>query len=209
MAKRAVKQERAVRTREALVQAGAEVFGELGFAGASVSKIADRAGLTLGAMYFHFKSKEELAREIVLAQPARVSPPHESEGLQRIVDTTLTWAYGLAHDAVLYAGARLVMEQDRFALPEENSHQQWTDIIASEFRTAQARREVRRTADTEALARLIVSTCTGAQMHSFIESGRADLPQRIEEMWRIVLPSVAVPSAIARLEFGPERGVRD
>ncbi|MET9934088.1 MULTISPECIES: ScbR family autoregulator-binding transcription factor [unclassified Streptomyces] len=208
MAKRAVKQERAIQTREALIQAGAEVFGEFGFAGASVSKIADRAGLTLGAMYFHFKSKEDLAREIVLAQPGRVTPPHESEGLQRAVDITLTWAYGLADDAVLYAGARLVMEQDHFVAPEGNSHQQWAALLASDFRTAQARREMRGTADTEALARLVVNACTGAQMHSSIESGRADLPRRIEEMWRIVLPSVTMPSAFARLEFGPERGVR-
>ncbi|MFF7360373.1 ScbR family autoregulator-binding transcription factor [Streptomyces sp. NPDC008125] len=209
MAKRAVKQERAVRTREALVQAGAEVFGELGFAGASVSKIADRAGLTLGAMYFHFKSKEELAREIVLAQPERVKPPRDSEGLQHALDITLTWAYGLADDAVLYAGARLVLEQDQFGAAEENSHRQWTDILASDLRTAQARREVRKTADADALARLIVNACTGAQMHSSIESGRADLPQRIEEMWRIVLPSIAVPSAVARMEFGQDRGTRD
>lgn len=208
MAQRAVKQERAVRTREALVQAAAQVFGELGFAGASVSKIADRAGLTLGAMYFHFKSKEELAREIVLSQPSRVRPVHQSEGLQHAVDITLTWAYGLAEDAVLFAGARLVMEQEQFNAPEENSHRQWTDIIASDLRVAQAGREVRKAVDVEAVARLIVNACTGAQMHSSIESGRADLPQRIEEMWRIVLLSIAVPSAVARLEFGQARGRR-
>ncbi|MCC3771740.1 ScbR family autoregulator-binding transcription factor, partial [Streptomyces sp. UNOC14_S4] len=205
---RTVKQERAVRTREALVQAGAEVFGELGFAGASVSKIADRAGLTLGAVYFHFKSKEELAREIVRAQPGRVSPPQQSEGLQHAVDITLTWAYGLVGDAVLFAGARLVMEQEQFIAPEENSHRQWTEVIASDFRVAQAKRELRKTVCADALSRLIVNACTGAQMHSSIESGRADMPQRVEEMWRIVLPSVAMPSAIARLEFGEDRGRR-
>jgi hypothetical protein len=157
-------------------------------------------------MYFHFKSKEALAREIVRSQPGRVSPPHGSQGLQHAVDTTLTWAYGLVDDAVLFAGARLVMEQEQFIAPEENSHRQWTDLLASDFRAAQNRRELRKSADVTALSRLIVNACTGAQMHSSIESGRVDLPQRIEEMWRLVLPSVAVPSAIARLEFGKERG---
>ncbi|MET9363217.1 ScbR family autoregulator-binding transcription factor [Streptomyces sp. NPDC006632] len=203
---RVVKQERAVRTREALLHAGAEVFGEFGFVGASVSKIADRAGLTLGAMYFHFKSKEELAREIVRAQPGRVSPPHDSHGLQHAVDTTLTWAYGLSDDPILFAGTRLVMDQENFISPEENSHRQWSDVLASDFRDAQAKRELRKSVDPEALSRLIVNSCTGAQMHSSIESGQADLPHRIEEMWRIVLPAVAPPSAVARLEFGEARG---
>lgn len=68
-------QERSARTRAAILRAGAEVFAELGFAGASVSKITRRANLTLGALYFHFESKEHLAREIVRAQPELVMSP--------------------------------------------------------------------------------------------------------------------------------------
>ncbi|MER5933818.1 ScbR family autoregulator-binding transcription factor [Streptomyces sp. NPDC002054] len=208
MVQRTVKQDRALRTRAALIQAGAEVFGEQGFAGASVTRIAERAGMTLGAMYFHFPSKEALAREIVRSQPDLVSPPLPSEGLQHAVDVTLTWAYQLLTDALLFAGARLVMEQDHFIAREENSHRQWTDLLTNDFRLAVKRRELRRSVDVEALARLIVNACTGAQMHSHMETGREDLPQRVEETWRLVLPAVAVPRAIEALQFGEERGRR-
>ncbi|QES52428.1 TetR family transcriptional regulator [Streptomyces venezuelae] len=197
-----------MRTRAALIQAGAEVFGEQGFAGASVTRIAERAGMTLGAMYFHFPSKEALAREIVRSQPDLVSPPLPSEGLQHAVDVTLTWAYQLLTDALLFAGARLVMEQDHFIAREENSHRQWTALLTDDFRLAVKRRELRRSVDVEALARLIVNACTGAQMHSHMETGREDLPQRVEETWRLVLPAVAVPRAIEALQFGEERGRR-
>ncbi|MFF5448209.1 ScbR family autoregulator-binding transcription factor [Streptomyces sp. NPDC012888] len=208
MVQRSVKQDRALRTRAALIQAGAEVFGEKGFAGASVTRIAERAGLTLGAMYFHFPSKEALAREIVRTQPDAVSPPLPSEGLQHAVDLTLTWAYQLRTNAVLFAGARLVMEQDWFIDREENSHRQWTEVLVQDFRVAVKRRELRKSANVEALARLIVNACTGAQMHSHMETGRADLPDRMEEMWRLVLPALAPPKAIENLQFGPERGCR-
>ncbi|WP_190344499.1 ScbR family autoregulator-binding transcription factor [Streptomyces venezuelae] len=208
MVQRTVKQDRALRTRAALIQAGAEVFGEQGFAGASVTRIAERAGMTLGAMYFHFPSKEALAREIVRSQPDLVSPPLPSEGLQHAVDVTLTWAYQLLTDALLFAGARLVMEQDHFIAREENSHRQWTALLTDDFRLAVKRRELRRSVDVEALARLIVNACTGAQMHSHMETGREDLPQRVEETWRLVLPAVAVPRAIEALQFGEERGRR-
>ncbi|WP_037909743.1 ScbR family autoregulator-binding transcription factor [Actinacidiphila yeochonensis] len=206
MPERTVKQERAERTRAALVQAGAEVFGESGFSGASVAKIADRAGVTLGAMYFHFRSKEELAWEIVHGQPDAVVPPIPSEGLQRAVDVTLTWAYQLRDNAVLRAGARLVWEQEQFASAEENSHRQWTNILLVDLRVASSRRELKASTDVEALARVVVNACTGAQMHAGVETSHADLPQRVEDMWRFLLPAVATPSAVGRVELGEARG---
>ncbi|UFR05200.1 MULTISPECIES: ScbR family autoregulator-binding transcription factor [Streptomyces] len=209
MAVREVKQERAARTRAALIRAAAEVFAESGFAGASVSRIAERAGLTLGAVYFHFKSKEELAREIVTSQPDLVVPPQDSHGLQHAIDVTLTWAYQLLDDPVLQAGARLVMDQEHFVPKSENSHQQWMSILLRDFRDAQVRRELRLGVDVEAYARLVVSACTGAQMQAQLETSRSDLPYRVEEVWRCLLPAVAVPSAAKKMQFGRERGVAE
>jgi AcrR family transcriptional regulator len=189
-----------------VVLAAAEIFRELGFAGASVAKIADRAGVTLGAVYFHFKSKDELAREIVSGQPDFVVPPLASQGLQCAVDVTLTWAYQLVNDPILQAGARLVWEQERFMDPEANSHDQWSELILAELRTARRRRELRAGTDITAVARLMVNACTGAQMQSYVEARHSDLPQRVEEIWRCVLPGIAVPSTIKRIELGEARG---
>ncbi|WP_217561332.1 ScbR family autoregulator-binding transcription factor [Streptomyces sp. GbtcB6] len=205
MTGRVIRQERAVRTRATLLRAAAEVFAESGYEGANVSAIAHRAGLTLGALYFHFRNKGDLAREIVLAQPELVVPPHPSEGLQHAVDVTLTWAHQLLDDPVLLAGARLVMEQEYFVEPAENSHQQWTRVVSEDLHEAQRRRQLRAGVDVEALARLVVNACTGAQMHSHLESRRRDLPDRVEEMWRCLLPAMAVPSAVKCLEFGESR----
>ncbi|MET8977505.1 ScbR family autoregulator-binding transcription factor [Streptomyces sp. NPDC004539] len=206
MAERVIKQERAVRTRAALLRAAAEEFAESGYAGANVSSIADRAGLTLGALYFHFRNKGELARAIVLEQPETVMPPNPSVGLQHAVDITLTWAYQLVENPVLLAGARLVMEQEHFVQPSENSHQQWTRIISEDLREALSRGELRPDVEAEPLARLVVNACTGAQMHSQLETGRRDLPERVEEMWRCLLPGAAQPGVADRLEFGESRG---
>lgn len=52
--------EEKARTRAALIDAGAAEFGEYGFNGARVERIARRAGVTTGALYAHFKSKEDL-----------------------------------------------------------------------------------------------------------------------------------------------------
>jgi AcrR family transcriptional regulator len=62
---RLTRSESQARTRAALLQAGAEVFVERGFAGSSVEAIAERAGFTRGAFYSNFTSKEQLFAELL------------------------------------------------------------------------------------------------------------------------------------------------
>jgi AcrR family transcriptional regulator len=52
-------------TRARILEAAAEVFSEQGYAGAGISVIAHRAGVTGGALYKHFASKAELLLEVV------------------------------------------------------------------------------------------------------------------------------------------------
>lgn len=49
-----------VKTRERLLHAAGELLEEGGYAAASVQSIADRAGVSAGALYRHFASKAEL-----------------------------------------------------------------------------------------------------------------------------------------------------
>lgn len=49
-------------TRERLLEAAREVFGERGIGGATVEEICERAGFTRGAFYSNFTRKEELVR---------------------------------------------------------------------------------------------------------------------------------------------------
>lgn len=53
------------RTRAALVQAGRELFEELGFDNTRIDHVATRAGVSHGTFYTYFDSKESLLREIV------------------------------------------------------------------------------------------------------------------------------------------------
>lgn len=59
------RQERAVRTRRAILEAAAAVFDERGYEAATIADILARAGVTKGALYFHFCSKQELAQGVL------------------------------------------------------------------------------------------------------------------------------------------------
>ncbi len=56
---------RSARTRGALLQAARELFAEKGFAATGRDEIAERAGVTRGALYHHFASKTEVAAGVV------------------------------------------------------------------------------------------------------------------------------------------------
>lgn len=113
-------QERAARTRRTLVSAAACEFDRSGYAGASLVRIARSAGISLGALTFHFSNKEELA-EVVRAKGhdatvavvdqvvdqlrARQEPPVEA-----VVTLTLALAGLLEADLCVRAAARLTRE---------------------------------------------------------------------------------------------------
>jgi AcrR family transcriptional regulator len=56
---------RSARTRAALLTAARELFADRGFARTGREEIAERAGVTRGALYHHFSSKTEVAAAVV------------------------------------------------------------------------------------------------------------------------------------------------
>lgn len=60
-------------TRERLIQAAFEMYREGGWQGSSLAGIADRLGMTTGAIYSHFKGKNELFIAVCDAQFRQMS----------------------------------------------------------------------------------------------------------------------------------------
>ena len=59
------RQVRSEATRRKILDAAIEVFGEVGYAAAGWGAIIERTGMTKGALYHHFDSKESLASDIL------------------------------------------------------------------------------------------------------------------------------------------------
>ncbi|MGX2998878.1 ScbR family autoregulator-binding transcription factor [Streptomyces sp. JNUCC 64] len=203
-----VRQRRAMETRGGILRAAAEVFDEYGFAGASIAKICERGGTTQGAIYFHFGSKEGLAREVMNAQPDVIVPGLASQGLQRLVDITLVWSRRLREDPLLRAGVRLTNEQGSFGLNERAPYRTWSHIMTEILEVSRERGELREGLELERVADFVVAACTGLQMYSFVVCGRSDLTERTVEMWRFLLPGIAVPDAVDGVECDSRRAAR-
>ena len=58
-------QARSETTRHKILDAAMDLFSEVGYAAAGLGEIIERAGMTKGALYHHFDSKEALATAII------------------------------------------------------------------------------------------------------------------------------------------------
>ncbi|MFE9995580.1 ScbR family autoregulator-binding transcription factor [Streptomyces avermitilis] len=208
------RQERAIRTRQTILVAAAEVFDEVGYEAATISDVLKRSGVTKGALYFHFTSKQELAQAVLAEQVASLPRVPEQElKLQQSLDEALLLAHLLREgtgDPIVQGSVRLTVDQGspRDHLNRRVPMQAWTEHTQSLFEEARAKGEILPHADVEALAKLFVGAFTGVQVLSRIMTGRADLAERVADLYRHLMPSFAMPGILVRLDFSPERGSR-
>ena len=197
------RQERAEQTRKAILEAAASRFDAVGFLGASLSDILAEAGVTKGALYFHFKSKEDLAEALIQEQFGVLDgvPEMDDPGLQAVIDWSRDVAMGLQYDVRVRAGIRLVIEQGTFVAPAGNAYKQWIDTLHGCLLAARAAGDLRKEVNPHDLAQLVVASFTGIQLSSQVLTGRADLLERVSFMWRTILSSVVPPRRLHKFHL--------
>ncbi|MFE6872384.1 ScbR family autoregulator-binding transcription factor [Kitasatospora sp. NPDC057692] len=192
-------QERAVRTRATILRAAAQIFDEYGFSGSSVSRIINLAGTTQGAMYFHFRSKEDLAKAVIDEQTSDLDLPEQPEGLRQLVRTTLYLADELQGNVLLRAGVTLAVEQGQLGLRDFSPYEMWAGQFRAELEAARRAGELLDDVAVEEFAQVLVAAYTGSQIMSHLRTGRADLPERIVQLWWFLLPGIAPAPLVAEL----------
>ncbi|MGW7256793.1 ScbR family autoregulator-binding transcription factor [Streptomyces sp. NPDC054834] len=201
------RQERAVRTRRAVIQAAAEVFAERGYAAATIAEILERAGVTKGALYFHFDSKEALARGVIGTQIATdVWAPRELK-LQEWVDVGMTLAYQIPRDIILLAGIRLSADLQGRRL-FGSAWPAWIEVSTKYLSEAKERGEVLPHVVPSETAECFLGAWLGTQMFSEANSDWSDLSERVSILFNHMLPAIATPAALIRLDTAPDRGAR-
>jgi len=189
-------QQRALITRDRLVDGAAMAFHRLGYGIATTTDIVREAGATRGAMYFHFQSKEEIARavidkehELAMAAGIRVTemdrPPFET-----LILMCVDLAGRLMTDPVVKAGIRLTTEITNFDPPLRAPYEGWMTAIAEVTAAAVEQGDFRPEVDPDVFARFLIPAYTGVQFVSNTFTDYADLLPRIREMWAFILPAV-------------------
>ncbi|MFJ3770974.1 ScbR family autoregulator-binding transcription factor [Streptomyces sp. NPDC090075] len=202
-----VTQERGLATRRMILEAAGSVFAERGYSATTVADVLKKLSLTRGAVYFHFSSKEELARA-VLASQADVPTVVRDIKLQELIDLGLVFACQLTRDPLLQGSVRLSLELEAVGLDRRLPFQGWVDRNHHILEQARAQGELRPHVDLVETAELLCSCFTGVQLFSQVMTGWVDLEARIRALLKHVLPNIAEPSVLLQLDLSPDRGLK-
>ncbi|MEU6862366.1 ScbR family autoregulator-binding transcription factor [Streptomyces sp. NPDC046876] len=193
------KQERAVRTRDALIGSAAEIFDREGYTVASLTAISSLAGVSNGALHFHFASKAALADAVEAAALLRLADvtgdahPTGGRRLQALVDATHRLAAALRADVVLRAGFQLCGESVR--PPEEDLRERWRAWVEEAVRRAESAGELRPGVAVADVVAAVVAATVGLEVLGARDT-RWLSAATVTRLWRLLLPTL-VPSALA------------
>lgn len=189
-----LKQERAVRTRERVLTAAAQAFAAKGYPAVTILDVAQSAGMTKGAVYFHYENKDALAvavTDLFYRRIAVIADSVEELGLppvSSVAELLIRTAVAFRDETVLQAGARLQLERQLIGAQLPLPYEAYTNLITSWL----ARRaEAGGPGDIPSpatLATVLVSAFFGAQHISWVLNNRADLLERTLAVVRTIIP---------------------
>jgi TetR/AcrR family transcriptional regulator, transcriptional repressor for nem operon len=160
------------RTRGRLLQAAFEEIHLSGFRSADVDAILAKAGVTKGALYYHFDSKEALGYAVVdevIADIARAkwwhplrNPPNPIDTLVGIVQSTSLKPKDLQRGCALNNLAQEMSPIDEgFRKRTARLFKRWHDAIAGALRTGQKHGVVRTDVDPDKAATFLIAAYEG------------------------------------------------
>jgi AcrR family transcriptional regulator len=191
-----LKQERAFQTRAQVLTAAAELLSAKGYRNTSMQDVADRVGMTKGAVYFHFRSKEALAVAVVqhhygqwpnVAEHIRAGGLGPMDTIEELLNRATT---AFQKDPVMQAGARLQLERPLIDAEVPQPYVDWTTLLTRLFAEAEAAGELRAGVTPEAAARTVIAAVFGMQHISDTLTHRADLDARWGETREILFHSL-------------------
>ena len=204
-------QARAAQTRQQIIVGAAKLFSRVGYERARLNDIVGETGLTRGAIYFHFQSKDDLAKIVVdefatksIEAVATIAETGEC-GMCQIAMLNREMGRLLTVDPVVRAGIRLVIELNSGEAPIP-VYLAWIEALKYLVSRGIDEGDVRPGVTPEDGAVFITEAFVGAQVLSHAVSGLDDLPARIDRLTGFLLNGLMTDERLAaRPEIGDAR----
>lgn len=185
MLQSALRERRGEQSRREIVSVAIDCFSRYGYQGTSIDRISRAAGVTKGALYYHFKDKQDL---LFGAIEDRIG------GFERVVVERVTRLKDPA--AAVYAVGEICVEHAtvsnhrRFLLtlmvealdahPELSDRframmRRFREFLANTVRIGQQKRVFRKDVAPELAARLLVASIVGTELQYYQDPGEVPL----------------------------------
>ncbi|WP_432073744.1 ScbR family autoregulator-binding transcription factor [Streptomyces wuyuanensis] len=199
------KQERAARTRDALLLAAAQEFQRHGYDRAKLSAISSQAGVSSGALHFHFENKAALAEALrtdasrALRRAAHLAHRRRTSALQALVDVSHALADLLRRSIVVRAGFLLSCEGAHGT--GLNLRQEWQLCVQQLLAEAADEGTLAQASPGPHLAGVLAASTIGYEVLSRTN------PEWLSSFtltgfWEVLLPTLAAPDTLTELRPG-------
>ena len=180
-------------TREHIIQVAGKLFLQRNYDGVSIQDITKAVGMTKGALYHHFISKEqvfeEVARNLVGSSHTDFSvlPKDSLRGFYTTLVETIraredgdAQAFGINVYNLLWDAVRL-LPGFRASMESYNALERaaWSQAIQS----AIDRGEIRKGLDADKLAKIFMSVPDGVSITSMLQGGPTSVHGDVHDLW--------------------------
>ncbi len=206
------RQARSEVTRRKILDAAIAVSGEVGYAAAGWQTIIDRTGMTKGALYHHFDSKESLASAIIeegsgtVLTVLRKVCGSSSPALENMIHGTFALADVLGSDKTARAAEQLAAALSGFNKAAGQFYESLVDLMAAQARRASAEGDLRDGLDPVALSELLLGVVFGTRLlgnamsttgaGERVDEGIGDLAHRPRQVWELLLAGIATDESL-------------
>ena len=197
-----VRQARSEMTRQKIIDAAAHLFTTRGYGATGLGDIIDRVGVTKGALYYHFDSKESLARAIIAEGGAATmkafagitSAP--APAFENMIHGVFVVADMVRSDKLARTALYLARALGESSDAASKAYDGWGQMLSAQTAQAQQQGDLRDDVDPAAVAEAILAAILGVELLSSATSGGADLIGRLASTWEVLLPAIANQEAL-------------
>jgi AcrR family transcriptional regulator len=184
-------QARAEATRRRILDSAVDLFSELGYGETGLADVLARAGVSKGAFYYHFDSKEAVAVAIIEDYRSRNATAMleridlSAPLLDRVMMATFVSAAILESDKTARIGNQLLQALGQVSSVASRIYSEWTTEFVANLTTAVRRIGPRDGVDPAEFAEAMWAAIVGCHL---LSSALSDDPHaRLSRAWRTML----------------------
>ena len=196
-------QARAEATRRKIIETAIELFSELGYGETGLADVLQRAGVSKGAFYYHFDSKEAVAKAIIdeFDNRAAISVQEnfdpDAPTLEGIIRSTFAVQALMHRDATVQVGQMLSQALNQVSSAGSKVYSGWTERFVEMVNAVAKAGGIRAGIDLLDVAEAIWAGVLGSHL---VSAARGDDPYtRLARSWRVLVISIAPEEAIPGL----------
>ena len=188
-------------TRAQIIRAAAHQFAVNAYSSVSLDDIVADAGVTKGALYFHFRSKRALAdavvEERVQSSQAAVAEliKRRMSGLETMVDAVYLVAVQEFGTELGRASVNLLDSAGRIEGKQARRLNEWITGMTPVVQRAIAEGDVSPDLDAGDVARMIITLYAGTRVATELDDTEQFL-HHMAKNWALILPAIANPQRL-------------